>query len=133
MTEAISRLNNKNFGNEEMPDELFLTTRQTTKLRNAFHNNMSRDIKFLKAQIPKIIQSSGSFGSWLRNLVKTALTNVAITLARDNLPGLVSSLTSNTINKFERKISGKGDVRAGKRFTLFISGEDMNNIIQIIK
>ena len=33
----------------------------------------------------------------------------------------------------ERKISGKGAVRAGKGFTLFISNEDMNDIIKIIK
>ena len=41
-------------------------------------------------------------------------------LARENLPGLVSNLTSNAIKKFERKISGKGAFRAGKGFTLFI-------------
>ena len=56
--------------------------------------------------------------------------NVAIPLARDNLPGLVSNLTSNAINKCERKISGKGAARAGKRF---ISNEDLNNVIKIIK
>ena len=38
----------------------------------------------------------------------------------------------NGINKFERKISGKGVVWAGKGFTLFISTENMN-IIKIIK
>ena len=92
----------------------FLTTRQTTKIRNVFANNMSTDIKLSKAQISKIIQSDGSFGSWLGNLGKKVLTNIAIPLARDNLPGLVSNLTSSTINKFERKISGKGTVRAGK-------------------
>ena len=92
----------------------FLTTRQTTKIRNVFANNMSTDIKLSKAQISKIIQSDGSFGSWLGNLGKKALTNIAIPLARDNLPGFVSNLTSSTINKFERKISGKGTVRAGK-------------------
>ena len=37
------------------------------------------------------------------------------------------------MNKFERKISGKGSVRARKRFTLFISNEDINDIIKIIK
>ena len=94
---------------------------------------MSTDIKLSKAQISKIIQSGGSFGSWLGNLGKKALTNIAIPLARDNLPGLVSNLTSNAINKFERKISGKGAVRAGKGFTLFILNEDMNDIIKIIK
>ena len=67
---------------------------------------------------------------WFR---KKTLTNIAIPLARDNLPGLVSYLTSNVINKFERKISGKGAVRAGKGFTLFISDKDMNDIIKLIK
>ena len=33
----------------------------------------------------------------------------------------------------KEKISGKGAVRAGKGFTLFISNEDMNDIIKIIK
>ena len=48
------------------------------------------------------------------------MTNIAISLARDNLPGLVSNSTSNAINKFERKTRGKGAVRAAKEFTLFI-------------
>ena len=54
-------------------------------------------------------------------------------MARDNLPRLVSNLTSSVITKFDRKISGKGDVRAGKGFTLFISNEDINDIIKMIK
>ena len=75
-----------------MPHELFLTTRQTTKIKNAFANNISTDAKLSKAQTSKIIQSGGSFGSWLANLGKISLTNVAIPLVRDNLPGLVSTL-----------------------------------------
>ena len=54
-------------------------------------------------------------------------------MARDNLPGLVSNLTTNAINKFEKKVSGKGAVRAGKGFTLFILNEYMNDITTIIK
>ena len=131
-TRTILRSNKKNFEGEKYPHEVFLTTRQTAKLRNAFAYNMLTDIKLSKTQISKIIQSGGSFGSWLANLGRKVLTNVAIPLARDNLLGLVRNVTSNTINKFERKISGKGAVRAGKRFTLFISDEDMNDI-QIIK
>ena len=116
-----------------MPYKLFLTTRQTTKIRNTFASNMSVDIKLSQAQISKIIQSGGSFGSWLANLGKKAPTNVAIPLARDNLSGLVSNLALNAINKFKRKISGKGADGAGKGFTLFISNKDMNDIIKIIK
>ena len=32
------------------------------------------------------------------------LTNVPIPFARDKLPGLVSNITSNAINKFQRKM-----------------------------
>ena len=63
---------------------------------------MSTDIKLSKAQIAKIIQSGGSFGSQLGNLRKKALTNIAISLARDNLPGLVSNLTSSAIKLTEK-------------------------------
>ena len=94
---------------------------------------MSTDIKLSKAQKSKIIQSGGSFGFWLGNLEKKALTNLAIPLARDNLLWLVSNLTWNAANKFEWKITGKRPVRAGKGFTLFISNEDMNDIIKVIK
>ena len=34
---------------------------------------------------------------------------------------------------FERKISGKGAVKVEKKFTLFISNKDMNDIIKITK
>ena len=69
---------------------------------------------------------------WLGNLGKKALTNIAISFARDNLTGLLSNITFNVIQKFKRKISGKGSVRPGKGFTLFISNEDMNTF-KIIK
>ena len=61
-----------------MPHELFLTTRQTNIIRNAFANNISANITLSKTQTSKIIQSGGSFGSWFGNLGKKALTNVAI-------------------------------------------------------
>ena len=50
-------------------------------------------------QLITIIQSCGSFGSWLANLGKKALTNTATPLARDNLPGLLNNLTSNVIKR----------------------------------
>ena len=95
---AIIRVNKKNFEHEVVPHELFLTTTQTTKIRNVFINNMSTDIKLSKAQISQKIQFGGSFGSWLGNLGKKAQTNIAIPLAKDNLPLLVSNLASNVIN-----------------------------------
>ena len=35
----------------DLPHELLLTLRQKTKLRNAFNNNMSTDLKLSKAQV----------------------------------------------------------------------------------
>ena len=133
MTGAILRINEKNFEDEELSHELFLTRRQATKIRNLLANSRSTNIKLSKYQISRIIQSARSFGSWLDDLEKKELTNIAIPLAKDNLPGLVSNLASNTINKFERKISVKWAVRAVKRFASFISNEDMNEIIKIMK
>ena len=56
---ATLRLGIRNFNKDELPQELLLTTRQNTKLRNAINNNSATDIKFSKAQIKKIIQSGG--------------------------------------------------------------------------
>ena len=78
-----------------MPHELFLKTRWATKTRYVFSNNRSTDIKFSKAQIHKIIQLGWTSGSSLDNLGKKTLTNIAISLARDYLPGLVSNLASS--------------------------------------
>ena len=88
---------------------------------------MLTDIKLSKAQIFKIIQSGGCLGNILDNLGKKSNNRSCYS------PGLVSNLASNAINKFERKISGKRAVPAGKGFTLFILNEDMNDIIEIIK
>ena len=130
---TILRLISKKFEDKELPHELLLISRQTTKIKNVFANNMSTYIRLSKYQISKITQSRGSFGSWLGNLGKKALTNIAILLARENLTELISNLISNAINKFERKIGGNGDARAGKRFASFVSNKDMNNIIEIVK
>ena len=54
-TGVALRMNIKMFNGNNLPDELLLTTRQKTKLRNAFEHNMSTDIKLSKTQISKTI------------------------------------------------------------------------------
>ena len=61
------------FNVNDLPHELLLTTRQKTKIRNAFNNNMSTDLKLAKAQINKIIQSGGFLSKLLGPLLKTGL------------------------------------------------------------
>ena len=62
-TGVTLRMNIKIFDRNNLSHELLLTTRQKPKLRTGFENNMSTDIKLSKAQISKIIQSRGFFGS----------------------------------------------------------------------
>ena len=81
------RMNLKMLNGNDLPHELLLTERQKTKLRNAFNNNMSTDIKLSKAQITKIIQSGGFLGSLLSKLAGP-LMKVAVPLAKNILAPL---------------------------------------------
>ena len=76
------RISLKMFHGNELPHELLLTTRQKTKLRNAFNNNMSTDLKLSRARISKIIHSGGFLGLLLNKLADT-LMKVAISLAKN--------------------------------------------------
>ena len=62
-TGTTPRMSLKMFDGNDLPHELLLTTRQKTKLRNAFNNNVS--IELFRAQISKIIQCGGFLGSLL--------------------------------------------------------------------
>ena len=66
-------MNARMFNSDILPHELLLTTRQTTKLRNAIENNLQIDIKLSKAQISKIIQSGGFLGKILGPLLRNGL------------------------------------------------------------
>ena len=55
--EATRKMIFKMLNGNDLPHELLLTTRQKTKLRNVFNNNMSTDLKLSKARISKIVQS----------------------------------------------------------------------------
>ena len=61
------------FNGNTLPHELLFTTRQKTKIRNAFNNKMSDDLKLSKIQIFKIIQSGGFLSRLLGPLLKTGL------------------------------------------------------------
>ena len=60
-TGTTLRISLKIFDENDLPHELLLITRQKTKLRNAFNNNMSTNLKISKPQISKI----GFLGSLL--------------------------------------------------------------------
>ena len=96
-TRTTLRINSKMFDGNNLPHELLLTTRQKTKIRNAFNNNMSTDLKLSKAQINKIIQSGGFLGSLLSKLAGP-LMKVAIPLAKNVLAPLRITAAASAID-----------------------------------
>ena len=81
----------------DLPHELLLTTRQKTKVRNAFHNNMSTDLKLSKPEISKIIQSRGFLGSLLSKLTGP-LMKVAIPFTKNVLAPLGITAAASAID-----------------------------------
>ena len=119
------RMSLRIFKHENLPHELLLTTRQRTKLGNAFENNMSTDIKLLKAQISKIIQSVGFLGSLLSTLAGP-LMKATPPLAKNILAALgITAATSAIDAKIQKKIHGSGTT------ILIISNEEMYDIMKI--
>ena len=86
------RITKKNFQDEEFPHELFLTTCQKTKIRNASANNISTDVKLSEAQLSKTIQS---------------LMEVAFALAKNVLAPLATMTSASAIDgAIQRKLGG---------------------------
>ena len=67
------------------------------------------------------------------NLGKKTLIDLTVCFSKDVLPKLAFKENVSILDKFERKISGRGAVRTGKVFTLFILNEVMDDIIKIVK
>ena len=100
-------LTKKNFRDGELSHKLFQTTRQRTKIRNTFANNVSIDIKPSNTQLTKIFQSSGFLCNMIGYLGKKALMNPAVPLTKDVLPKLATKVTWSILDQFERKLVGK--------------------------
>ena len=119
-------MNLKMFDGNDLPHELLLTT-QKTKLRNAFNNNMSTDLKLSKAQISKIILSGGFLGSLLSKLIGQ-LMKVAVPLAKSILVPLEITAAASAIDAgIQKKIHGSGTT------SLTISNEEVNDIVKLLK
>ena len=92
--------------------ELLLTARQKTELRNAFDNNMDAGIKLSKAQISKIIQSSGFLSALLSKIyISSSVGKKYFSIIRSD----ISSTSNRCMN------------------SLIISNEEMNDITKIIQ
>ena len=114
------------FNRNKLPHELLLTTRQTTKLRNAIENNLQTDIKLSKAQISKIIQCGGFLGKLLGPLLKTGLPLLKSVIKPLGLLGLTVAFSAIDAG-VQKKIYGSGMT------TVVISNEEMNDIMKIVQ
>ena len=109
----------------DVPYELLLTTKQTTKLRNAFNNNKSTDSRLSKAQISKIIPSGEFLGSLLSKLAGS-LIKVAISLAKNPLALLGVTADASSIDAgTQKKIFGSGTIK--------ILNNEINDVIKIVQ
>ena len=122
-TGATLRMNLRTINGNNLPHELLLTERQKTKLRNAFNNNMSTDIKLSKAQITKIIQSGGFLGSSLSKLAGP-LMKVAIPVAKNILAPLRITGAASAIDAGIQKKKKKKKIHGSGTTTLIISNND---------
>ena len=126
-TGTILKMSLKMFDENDLPHELLLTARQKTRLRNAFSNNISTDLKLSQAQISKIIQSGRYLGSLLSKLAGP-LMKVAIPLPNNVLAPVGITAAASAIDAvIQKKIHGSGTT------TLIISNEEMNDITKIVQ
>ena len=112
------------FKRNNLAQELLLTKRQISKLRNSFENNISADIKFLRTQIYKMIQPSGFLGLLLSKI----LMRVSLPLRKNVLAPLGITAAASAID------AGIQKQKHGSRATnLIISNEETNNIMKIVQ
>ena len=122
----FNRMRLKMLDGNYLPHELLLITRQREKLRNAFNNNTSTDLKLSKAlKISKIIPFGGFLGSLLSKLAGP-LMKVAI--PKNVLAPLGITAAASAIGAgIQKKIHGSGTT------TLIISKKEVDDIMKIVQ
>ena len=86
------------FNGNNLPNELLLKNKtQKTKLRNAFNNKMSTDLKLSEAQISKIIQSGWILASLLSKIAGP-LMKITVPLAKNTLAPLGITAAASAID-----------------------------------
>ena len=116
-----------------MSHELFLITRQKTKIRNAFANNISTNIKHSKAKLSKTIQSVGFLGALLSKCTGP-LMKVNVSLAKNLVAPLATMTSASPIDgAIQRQMHGQEVLRGRKEIALVISNENMDGIVRITK
>ena len=113
-SEVVLRLSSNMTGDNEsnFPYNLLLTNRQVANLCKAFADKSSTNIKLLKTQLSKMIQSGGFLGKLLGPLLKSGLPlikNVIKPLAESALiPLELTAAASAADAGIHKKILGSG-------------------------
>ena len=111
--------------------ELLLTERQVSSIRKAFANNSTANITFLKTKLSKMKESGRFLGKLIGPLLKTRsplIKNVITPFAKSVLiPLRLTAAASAADLGIHKKILGSGNT------TLFISNNDMEDLIKIVK
>ena len=121
----------RNSNNEtNFPHKLLLNNTQVLRIRKAFANNSSANIKSSKTQLSKIGQSGEFLGRLLGPSLKTGLSlmkHVRKPSAKCILIPLELTAAASALNvAIPKKVFGSGKV------TLIISNEEMDDIMQMI-
>ena len=116
---------------------MLLTNTQVSKLRKAFENNSSANIKLSKTQLHKIGKSGGFLGRLLGPLLKTGLllmknvlkplVNSVLIPLRLTAAAAAAAAAAATSAAIYKKIFKSGVT------TLIISNAEMNDIMNIVK
>ena len=110
---------------------MLLTNTQVLRLRKAFANGSSANIKLSKTQLHKIGKSGRFLGRLLGSLLKTGFSligNVLKPLAKSVLiPLTAAAAAAATDAAIHKEMFGSGVT------TLIVSNEEINDIMKIIK
>ena len=128
-TVVVLRLSSDMIGNSDdetnFPHKLLLTNRQVLKLRKAFNNHTSTDIKLSKTQLTKM--QKGGFLRCLAPLLKSGLPLLKSVIKPLGVLGLTAAApaTDAAINK---KVLGSGG-----HTTLITSNNDMEDLLKTLE
>ena len=124
-TGTTLRMSLKMFDGNDLPHELLETTKQNTKLRDPFNNNISTDLTISKAQISKTIQSRGFLGLLLSKLAGSLMEAPV-------LFGITAAASAIDAG-IQKKIHGSGcpSWSTSRTTTLIILNQKMNDIMEI--
>ena len=139
-TEVVLRLSSNMIGDNEanVSHKLLITNRQVANFRKAFANYLSTDIKKLKNQLSKMIQSGGFLGRTISPLLKAGfplIKNVIKLLAKSILIPLgLTAAVSATDAGIHKKILESRNLSSSHNNTVLItSNDEMEDIIKMVK